>query len=96
MTEFQRIEKTQQQLPQPLDEPQQEKSAVKRSSIRKAEQVQQPRNVWICKPGENSNRGNGITVVDRLDQLIDLARSLEGSTNKRSLIIQKYIENPFL
>lgn len=21
------------------------------------------KNIWICKPGENSNRGNGIKVV---------------------------------
>jgi tubulin--tyrosine ligase len=23
-------------------------------------------NVWICKPGENSNRGNGIQVVSSI------------------------------
>lgn len=23
------------------------------------------RNIWICKPGENSNRGNGICVVNK-------------------------------
>ena len=22
------------------------------------------RNIWIVKPGENTNRGNGITVID--------------------------------
>lgn len=25
------------------------------------------KNIWICKPGENSNRGNGISVVSTLD-----------------------------
>ena len=24
------------------------------------------KNIWICKPGENSNRGNGISVVSSL------------------------------
>jgi glutathione synthase/RimK-type ligase-like ATP-grasp enzyme len=52
--------------------------------------------VWICKPGENSNRGNGITVMDTRQQLIEAAESLSSLTAKRSLIIQKYIDNPFL
>jgi hypothetical protein len=25
---------------------------------------QKMRNIWIVKPGENTNRGNGITVID--------------------------------
>lgn len=54
------------------------------------------RNIWICKPGENSNRGNGITVVDTKEQLIDHVKPLESTTVKRSIIVQKYIENPYL
>jgi hypothetical protein len=27
------------------------------------------RNMWICKPGENTNRGNGITVCYSLDDI---------------------------
>lgn len=34
--------------------------------------------------------------MDTKQQLIDLVRPLESTTIKRSLIIQKYIENPFL
>ena len=27
----------------------------------------QDKQIWICKPGENSNRGNGIVVLSGLD-----------------------------
>ena len=27
------------------------------------------RNMWIVKPGENTNRGNGITVCHGLDDI---------------------------
>ena len=29
-----------------------------------------PRNIWITKPGENSNRGCGITVCDTMAEII--------------------------
>lgn len=32
--------------------------------------VKVPRNVWILKPGENSNRGNGITVCSTIKEII--------------------------
>ena len=49
-------------------------------------------NKWICKPGENSNRGQDITV---LQDLIQIENYVE--TGKRSwYIIQKYIHNPLL
>lgn len=28
-----------------------------------------PKNVWIIKPGENSNRGNGISIFDNLEDV---------------------------
>ena len=28
-----------------------------------------PGNIWIVKPGENSNRGNGITVCSTLSEI---------------------------
>jgi tubulin---tyrosine ligase len=46
-------------------------------------------NVWICKPGENSNRGNGINVVNSLSEIRALVSQKCGSS--RSLIIQKYM-----
>jgi tubulin--tyrosine ligase len=50
------------------------------------------KNVWIVKPGENSNRGNGITVSDSLAGISELIKPAENKT----FIIQKYIENPLL
>lgn len=47
------------------------------------------KNIWICKPGENSNRGNGITVVSTVDEVRSLVKSMNGQ--KRSLIVQKYL-----
>mmetsp|Transcript_800 Transcript_800/g.667 ORF Transcript_800/g.667 Transcript_800/m.667 type:complete len:195 (+) Transcript_800:46-630(+) len=52
-------------------------------------------NVWIIKPGENSNRGGGISVSNDFYQikgeLDDMA-----ATHKRTCILQKYIEKPLL
>lgn len=49
-------------------------------------------NIWIVKPGENSNRGNGIQVVNTLE---GIKHSIKPESGK-SYIIQKYIENPLL
>ena len=49
-------------------------------------------NKWICKPGENSNRGQNIWVHDKLDQIENYVE-----TGTRSwFIVQKYIHNPLL
>ena len=56
------------------------------------------RNIWIMKPGESTNRGNGITVCFSLDdvqaRLRGRERNKDGSL--RTFIIQKYIERPLL
>jgi tubulin polyglutamylase TTLL1 len=56
------------------------------------------RNVWIVKPGENTNRGNGITVCYGLDDIKVRLRGRErnGDGKLRTFILQKYIENPML
>jgi glutathione synthase/RimK-type ligase-like ATP-grasp enzyme len=47
-------------------------------------------NLWIVKPGENSNRGFGITVHSDRDELQqELAKRLEDG--RRSVIVQKYL-----
>jgi tubulin--tyrosine ligase len=33
------------------------------------------RNIWIVKPGENTNRGNGITVIDEIYELNSILKS---------------------
>lgn len=54
-------------------------------------------NIWIVKPGENTNRGNGITVCSNLGQIKTIiSTSSSNSAEKRTFIVQKYVENPFL
>lgn len=56
------------------------------------------RRLWIVKPGENSNRGNGITIhsdYERISKLVEA--EISGTNNpKKTFIIQKYIDKPFL
>lgn len=51
-------------------------------------------NIWIIKPGENTNRGQGIEVRKELSEIEQLIREYEG--DKRTVIVQKYIHNPLL
>lgn len=54
-------------------------------------------NLWIVKPGENTNRGNGISVVSDLTSIKGEIRGNPcPSTGQHTFIIQKYIEKPFL
>jgi hypothetical protein len=50
------------------------------------------------KPGEFSNRGNGISVCHSLDDIMIRLKSREKSNdgNLRTFIVQKYIEKPLL
>lgn len=40
------------------------------------EELPDKKNVWIIKPGENSNRGNGITVSSNLEEIKTLLNTL--------------------
>ena len=54
-------------------------------------------NLWILKPGENCNRGNGICVCNSLEQIkAELKNNPFPKTGEHTFIIQKYIEKPFL
>lgn len=61
---------------------------------RKVAATKHRKNIWIIKPGENSNRGVGIRVEQDLHKI----KSLVGSycSGDRSMIVQKYIDNPLL
>jgi hypothetical protein len=48
-------------------------------------------NTWIIKPGENSNRGRGITVSGNIQEI-----SSNIKDNRHSHIIQEYISNLLL
>lgn len=39
--------------------------------------VRVPKNIWILKPGENSNRGNGIMVCSTMKEIISEVNSSE-------------------
>ncbi|CAI2383827.1 unnamed protein product [Moneuplotes crassus] len=49
-------------------------------------------NLWIIKPGECSNRGNGIKVCVSIEQI----KSYIKQSKRKSYIIQKYISDPLL
>ena len=55
-------------------------------------------NAWIVKPGENTNRGQGITVCLTLDSIKNILKKREKQYDGsyRTYIIQKYIERPLL
>lgn len=52
--------------------------------------------LWIVKPGENTNRGCGIQVSRDIDHIKSLVQNTNVNGNRRSYIIQKYIEKPLL
>ena len=54
------------------------------------------KNLWIIKPGENTNRGCGIQVSKELDHIKGLIQNVNVNGTRRSYIIQKYIEKPLL
>ena len=53
--------------------------------------IKADQNMWILKPGENSNRGRGIQVGRDMKTIMEFIREADGP-----VIIQKYIENPLL
>jgi hypothetical protein len=55
-------------------------------------------NIWIVKPGELTNRGNGITVIEdicELNQIIKKENYHDDGTEK-TFIVQLYIDRPLL
>ena len=53
-----------------------------------------PKNIWIMKPGENSNRGSGIFVCNTMREI--QAEITSNAKMQHTHIIQKYIERPLL
>jgi hypothetical protein len=43
------------------------------------------KNIWIIKPGENTNRGNGIIVLKEFDEIKKLIE--ESTANKKRTCI---------
>lgn len=51
--------------------------------------------IWILKPGENTNRGHGIEIMNNLDRIISTINE-QYSGHYKTVILQKYIPNPYL
>lgn len=62
--------KKQKALPKPIE-------GMSESSIKK--------NIWIVKPGENTNRGNGITVLKEFEEIKNFI--IESTGNKKRTCI---------
>lgn len=52
------------------------------------------RNLWILKPGENTNRGKEVAVCATIEQIRARMRTVEMQSH--SVVIQQYIDRPFL
>ncbi|CAD8122582.1 unnamed protein product [Paramecium sonneborni] len=55
-----------------------------------------PINLWIIKPGELTNRGNGITVCNDLNEINKILNEEIQEGRPRTYIVQQYIDNPLL
>lgn len=55
-----------------------------------------PHSTWIIKPGENSNRGMGITVVKTIREIESIIGRPSKKDGDSTFIIQKYIDYPLL
>ncbi|CAD8073321.1 unnamed protein product [Paramecium sonneborni] len=55
-------------------------------------------NLWIVKPGESSNRGNGIQVANSIQKVKSIISQSTNHHNgmKKTFIVQKYMEKPLL
>lgn len=56
------------------------------------------KNIWILKPGENTNRGTGIIVCQSLEEIEGIISqdAVQASGKQKTFILQKYIEKPLL
>ena len=53
-------------------------------------------NLWIIKPGENTNRGTGIQVVKKFKEIKHIVQQSQPTNQDRTWIVQKYIHKPLL
>jgi tubulin--tyrosine ligase len=67
-------------------------------NFKKNKLLQLNKNIWIIKPGENTNQGRGIVVCNMIEQVKDIVRqTIDIRTGiRRTYIIQKYLERPLL
>lgn len=70
--------------------------STKKPHAKKEESKRTAYNIWIVKPGENTNRGNGINVCCSLKEVNDILSANMFDYHTRTFIVQKYIEKPQL
>ena len=56
------------------------KLQITKDEKKKSKKIHQ-KNIWIAKPGELSNRGNGITVFEELYEINNILKSKEKHEN---------------
>ena len=80
------------------DDPEFERLVEEYNNIEKDKAKTRLQNLWIVKPGENTNRGQGIALATTIPEIKNLVSSViqTDSQEKRTYIVQKYIEKPFL
>lgn len=54
------------------------------------------KNIWILKPGENTNCGNGIQVARDFGEIVEIVTESSRGSKRRTCIVQRYIHNPLL
>ena len=65
-----------------------------KQKLQQSDKLKRLKNIWILKPGENTNRGVGISVQTKLSEIKQILNSECGDS--RTFIVQRYIENPAL
>lgn len=73
-------------LKQGLEDPEFQKFKIKYNELSEL-QKKNNKNIWIIKPGENSNQGHGIQVSKQLKEIEEIITDSPSKT----LILQKYI-----
>jgi len=53
------------------------------------------KNIWIIKPGENTNCGKDITVAKEFEEIKELVTEAT-QTARHTCIVQRYVHNPLL
>ena len=59
------------------------------------QKVSEKDNIWIIKPGENTNKGHGIEVAEEFYEIKEIVEEVT-SDNLHTCIVQKYIAAPLL
>jgi len=54
------------------------------------------RNLWIVKPGENTNKGKGISLMNDLEEIKEFISSGKANKESRTYLIQSYLDRPLL